>query len=622
MKRTLISIITILLCANLASAQTGTLCLFSDPQGIDCTINDPAPGLIQIYVVHMGAENVQAVQFSAPVPACMNAIFLGDISPWPLVIGTSQNGVLVEYTSCLSSPVHVLTMNIFGHGLSQADCPFAVLPDPAVGVVEVTDCNDVKLPAAGGITFVNSSLPCACGTLADPVLYVNPLALDFGTTDLERQFLIANTGGGSLVWDVSETIPWLEVTPTTGAGGATIDVTVDRSGLIPGYYSGLIHITSNGGNETVTAEMSVPAPNPVLGVTPAVLKFAAVDSVRWLTIFNAGTGDLDWSVASDRAWLSVDPAAGTNHTDVAVYVDRTGLSDGTHYGNLLVTSNGGDGTVPVEVTVATEPVLSVMPTLLTFSPVVTTRGFSISNTGFGTLSWALSTDRSWIEIVPPLSGTEDALVTINVDPADVPSGGAQTGHVTVISNGGTQTVEIQFMPMGPVQGGLVGVFADASGVNCNIVDVTPGLLEVYVVHMNTSGAMASQFAAPKPSCMTGVSWLSDVMVFPVTIGNSQTGASVAYGVCLASPIHVLTIQFFSSGLSETCCMYQVVAAPGATSGEIEVVDCTTNLLFGSGLVSGVNPDASCVCGAVRVEKSTWGKVKALYAPEYLKAIRR
>jgi hypothetical protein len=69
-------------------------------------------------------------------------------------------------------------------------------------------------------------------------------------------------------------------------------------------------------------------------------------------------------------------------------------------------------------------------------------------------------------------------------------------------------------------------------------------------------------------------------------------------------------------------MYPVVPDPNASSGRIEVVDCVGALLYGNGLVTSVNGNATCMCGSVRVEQSTWGRVKALYAPEHLKAIRR
>ncbi|UCG51329.1 MAG: BACON domain-containing protein [Candidatus Latescibacterota bacterium] len=620
MKRILIAACLVLLSVNLAIAQTGTICLFADPSGLDCTINDLGPGLITVYVVHMDAVDVRAVRFSAPVPACMNAVYLGDMFPWPIAIGNSQTGVEVGFPECLSSPIHILTINIFGQGLSIPDCPYEVLPDPEIGYIQVTDCNEIPLAGQGGTTFVNSSLPCVCTSSTDPTLYVNPLTLDFGTTDVTESFVIGNTAGGSLVWDVTETIPWLDATPTSGAGGATITVTVDRTGLAPGNYNGLIQVTSNGGNETVTAFMSVALPEPVLGVTPASLNFPAHVTAKLLTIANLGTGYLYWNITSDQPWLSVSPAIGTNDTQVAVSVDRTGLPDGTYNGTLSITSNGGDGTVPVEMIVDTQPQLSVTPASLTFTPSVLTGTFTISNAGFGTLEWSLSADETWIIIDPPLSGTGTATVTVHIDSTTVPSGGTHTGNVLVTSNGGNQPVVIRYIDSPPTFGGTIGVYTDAAGSECGIQDV-PGLLPLYVVHVNTLGATASQFAAPMPSCMTGVSWLSDSPEFSVTLGNSQIGVAVGYGSCLVSPIHVLTINYFASGTSETCCMYPVIADPNVPSGMIEVVDCASNLLYAMGATCIVNPTNECRCD-VSVEESTWGRVKALYAPESVKATRQ
>ncbi|UCH83871.1 MAG: BACON domain-containing protein [Candidatus Latescibacterota bacterium] len=622
MKTAVLAVCLLFISTPTVFAQMGSICLFSDTQGTDCTISDVAPGLIQVHVVHMGTTGATAAEFSAPVPDCMYSVYLGDMSPFPLIIGTSQEGISIAYGECLSSPIHVLTMNIFGQGMSLPDCPFVVLPHPNEGAIYVVDCDQIKLTAEGGITYVNSTLPCACGMLPDPILYVNPLTIDLGPDGTEGQFVIANGGGGSLVWNVAESISWLDAAPVSGTGNATITVTVDRSGLMPGYHSGLVEVTSNGGNETVTVTLEVLPPGPVLGVTPPTLSFGPTDNVKWVTIFNTGTGDLEWTVTNDQPWLSLDPVAGTNQGDVEVSVDRTGLPDGTYNDVILIASNGGDGNVPVLMTVATQPVLHVVPTLLIFSEVATSRVFSISNVGFGTLNWSLSADESWIDIVPPLTGTGNATVTVNVDPANVPPGGPQTGHITVASNGGSRVVEVRFVPASPGQGGDIGVFADVSGLECNIVDAASGLLEVYVVHMTTAGAMASQFAAPMPTCMTGVTWLADSKIYPATIGNSQEGVAIGYGACYASPIHVLTIQYFAAGLSETCCMYPVIPSVNAPSGQIEVVNCAEELLWGNGLVSSVNADATCMCGVVKVEESTWGRVKAIYAPEHIKAIRR
>ena len=161
----------------------------------------------------------------------------------------------------------------------------------------------------------------------------------------------------------------------------------------------------------------------------------------------------------------------------------------------------------------------------------------------------------------------------------------------------------------------IGIFADATGAveSCAISDAAAGLLSLYVVHIGTAGATASQFKAPMPACMTGSSYLSDSSPFAVTIGNSQTGVAIGYGACLVAPIHVLTINIFAGGASEACCIYRVMADESVASGEIETVDCDENLLFAVGQSGTINGNTSCPCaGIVPAQESSWGKIKSLY----------
>jgi hypothetical protein len=143
----------------------------------------------------------------------------------------------------------------------------------------------------------------------------------------------------------------------------------------------------------------------------------------------------------------------------------------------------------------------------------------------------------------------------------------------------------------------------------------PGLTTYWVVHQLTPGASAAQFSAPVPGCLLAT-YLSDQPVYPVTLGNSQIGVAIGYGVCFPSPNAILGIQFFTMGATFPCCPYPVLPDPNAVSGSIEVVDCLNNLITGvpsgTGMVNG-NPN-DCLCdGVIAVEESTWGKVKALYS---------
>ncbi len=158
------------------------------------------------------------------------------------------------------------------------------------------------------------------------------------------------------------------------------------------------------------------------------------------------------------------------------------------------------------------------------------------------------------------------------------------------------------------QAGSVGVFADPGATNCNMVDAG-GLVQVYISHVNTTGATASQFMlVPGP----GWTHLGDTWNFTTIIGVSIAGVSVAYGGCFSGAIALGVVNFFGS-VAPTCTLISIVPDPSAPSGEIEGVDCEepANKMFPTGGSATVNSDGSCDC-SIPVQDTTWGGVKALY----------
>ena len=160
------------------------------------------------------------------------------------------------------------------------------------------------------------------------------------------------------------------------------------------------------------------------------------------------------------------------------------------------------------------------------------------------------------------------------------------------------------------QAGSIGIFADAGATDCNLLDQGPGLCTFNVVHVLTPGATAVEFAAPQPDCFNAT-YLADVKALALTIGNSQTGSSVGYGACVASPIWVCGIIYFCQGLTEPCCYYPVVPSPSVPENEILIVDCNHEIQYATGGEGIINSDGSCRCD-VPVQETTWGAVKALY----------
>lgn len=190
-----------------------------------------------------------------------------------------------------------------------------------------------------------------------PVLEVDVTELDFGETDTSKTFSITNSGDETLVWSLLEDEEWLTVDATSGSiektKSTTVTVEVDRSKVLTvGEVNGNITINSNGGNAEIEVTMTVPE-QPVLEVSPSSLDFDSEYVVKELFITNSGTGVLDWAIAAQEEWISIDHESGTvdeGKTEViTVMVDRSAVTElGSYSDELSITSDGGDATVSVE----------------------------------------------------------------------------------------------------------------------------------------------------------------------------------------------------------------------------------------------------------------------------------
>lgn len=117
--------------------------------------------------------------------------------------------------------------------------------------------------------------------------------------------------------------------------------------------------------------------------------------------------------------------------------------------------------------------------------------------------------------------------------------------------------------------------------DCRLPDTAPQIGKMYVVVSAWDGITGVQFAAPMPTCMTGATYLSDEWVYPVSLGDSQTGIAIGWSSCETGMVHVLTINYYMQGLSD-CCRYRVVPDPRNPNHRIELWDCDSNLVIGGG----------------------------------------
>ena len=145
---------------------------------------------------------------------------------------------------------------------------------------------------------------------------------------------------------------------------------------------------------------------------------------------------------------------------------------------------------------------------------------------------------------------------------------------------------------------------------CEYVDNQAALVPVYAVHLYSPGAIASRWMiaeSPGFNC----SYVGELIESATYVGDTQTGISVAYGLCLTGTFLVATVNYFCEGLNPACQYLEVVPDLGAPSGVIEVVDCSFVTVAGTGGVLIFNNDGSCPC--FRPTKTTsWGMVKSLF----------
>jgi len=282
---------------------------------------------------------------------------------------------------------------------------------------------------------------------------VTPAVLPFDSTQSTMVFTIQNTGGKVLHWNALENPDQSWITSVNPANGtlpigssANVTVAVNRSGLTKGNYQGLIKVTSNGGENSVSVNMIV-TELPVLAVSPTTLNFEHDQTTLSFNISNNGGSTLQWQACElpEKTWITaINPASGSlakgGSATVSVTVDRSGMANGSYPGVVNVTSNSGSQYVNVFMTVQpTPPVLTVTPTMLDFDSIATSLTFKVKNSGGGTLSWqvAENPEQSWITSLTPHSGdltsNQEISVTVTVNRYGIAIG-EYNGKLLVTSN--------------------------------------------------------------------------------------------------------------------------------------------------------------------------------------------
>jgi len=198
------------------------------PDGVLSTLmDDSGPSLSPVYAFYQGTS--MACPHAAGLAGLLLAVD-------PLLTPTQVESILVSTAVDLGSPGKDI---FYGNGLVNAEQALLVADGSASGT---------------------------------PVLGLTPTSLAFGTAQVQLSSAVANLGGALLdVTGATVTTvdggPWLAAALVASGSASTdtsaVQVSVDRSGLADGAYSGSVLVSSNGGSLTINVTMEVEAA-PVL----------------------------------------------------------------------------------------------------------------------------------------------------------------------------------------------------------------------------------------------------------------------------------------------------------------------------------------------------------------------
>ncbi len=311
-----------------------------------------------------------------------------------------------------------------------------------------------------------------------PWLRINPRGHLFDDvpagSQVSTSFDIWNWWTGTLEYTISESCSWLEVDTTAGSSTGEhdkISVTVDTTGLSPGFYSYNIQINSNAINGGDTFKVTLQVINAGLSINPSGYNFGnknpGVTAFTSFEIFKSGSSGekLEYTLSGSCSWVYVSPLSGNSsgeHDIISVGINTTGLSVGPHSCGIQISSNLGNAVFTVSVNIINNtptpnPVFSLSTNGFDFGVLlageIRTTGFDISNIGSGTLEYTLSESCSWL-VVSPLSGScingEHDTISVSVNTSGL-STGVYTYGIQINSNGGLKVFTVSLtVSSGPI----------------------------------------------------------------------------------------------------------------------------------------------------------------------------
>jgi photosystem II stability/assembly factor-like uncharacterized protein len=222
----------------------------------------------------------------------------------------------------------------------------------------------------------------------------------------KQSFMIRNSGGSSLDWNVTDDALWLDENPISGQLGENIfsmdSVGVNRTDLQEGTYNSVININSPGAfnnPQTINVTYKIySAPKFVLSdsiLTFYATSYGQLPDSQSIMITNTGRQSFNWIGTKDVEWFDFNPKNGTDLAKLTIVIKNTNFTVGDMTGKIVLSSSGAvnsPATIKVILKIVPEALISVPYDSIVYSKTElgTFRDTIIAITNIGTSNLEIS----------------------------------------------------------------------------------------------------------------------------------------------------------------------------------------------------------------------------------------
>jgi hypothetical protein len=205
-------------------------------------------------------------------------------------------------------------------------------------------------PSGSGLPFAPIALVVNASVSQPFGLIANPQSLSFqassgSTTNPQSLTITSNESTTKLSFTATPSVPWINLSATSGQTPTSLIVSVDASTLHAATQIGTITLACNGLPECTGAAVQVTAIVISSTFKPSLTSFSFTAQTatttaqsKFLSMESIGPA-ISFQAASDSPWLSVSPSSGVTPATLTITANPSGLMANTYSGTITVSDN-------------------------------------------------------------------------------------------------------------------------------------------------------------------------------------------------------------------------------------------------------------------------------------------